>query len=173
MAKPTNRARPWLEPEGLKKIAGWCRNGLSDKQIAKNMGVAYSTFNVWKNKYQALSEALKNSKEIVDLEIENKLKKRAEGFYYEEEKTYIEEVDGKIKKRKEIIKRYALPDTTAQIFWLKNREPNRWRNEKSDVDKEEQRAKIDKLHAQTKAIEGLSSEIENVLDLRKAFGYDD
>lgn len=122
------------------KVKAWARDGLTDKQIANNMGIAHSTFKLWKKEYSALLSALKKGKEVVDMEVENKLYERAMGFYYEEEKTYIEDVGGIIKKRKEVFKRYSVPDTTAQIFWLKNRKPTVWRNkveveDNSDIDK--------------------------------------
>lgn len=121
-------AQPWLEEDGLLQIKSWARDGLTDVQIAKNMGIGQTTLKNWKKDYVSLMSALKKTKEVVDFEVENALYKRAVGFHYEEEKTYIEEVNGKRRIRKETYKRYALPDTTAQIFWLKNRKPLDWRN---------------------------------------------
>lgn len=118
----------WLEEENLIKIEAWARDGLTDEQISKNMGIAYSTLREWKKKYAALSAVLKKGKEVVDIEVENALYKQAMGGFVEEEKTYISEVNGVITKRKEITKRYIKPDTTAQIFWLKNRKPAEWRD---------------------------------------------
>ncbi|MBS4872259.1 MAG: transposase [Peptoniphilus sp. oral taxon 375] len=120
--------KEWLEEEKLSLITGWARSGLTDEQVAKNMGIAYSTLREWKKKYPAISASLKKGKEVVDFEVENALYKRAIGYEYEEEKTYIQEVDGKVTKKKEIIKRHVPGDTTAQIFWLKNRKPKEWRN---------------------------------------------
>ena len=125
------------------------------------MGVAYSTFNVWKEKYSAISEALKKGKRVIDLEIENALVKNALGFHYEEEKTYIEEVDGKRKIKRETIKRYARPDTTAQIIWLKNRKPDRWRDKPTEEDRAEQLARTGKLIAQTETLKGIKDNIED------------
>lgn len=123
----------WLEDDNLIKIAAWARDGLTEEQIAKNMGIAYSTLKVWKDKYSAISAALKRGKEVVDFEVENALYKNAMGGYIEEEKTYISEVNGVVTKRKEIYKRYIKPDTTAQIFWLKNRKPDKWRDKPKDT----------------------------------------
>lgn len=54
-------------------IRAWARDGLTDEQIAHNMGVAYSTLRVWRDKFSALSAALKKGKEVVDIEVENAL----------------------------------------------------------------------------------------------------
>lgn len=117
MAKYTE----WLTDEGLLLIQGWARDGLIDEQIAKNMGVAYSTFKEWKKKYSAFSDSLKQGKEVVDREVENALFKNAVGFMYEEEAvTNAGEVVA--------VKKYSKPNITAQIFWLKNRKMKEWRD---------------------------------------------
>lgn len=113
----------WLTPEGLTKIQGWARDGLTDEQIAHNIGIATGTLYAWKNKYNEISEALKEGKEVVDRMVENALLKRALGYEYEE----ITYECGKETKR---VKKQVVPDTTAQIFWLKNRKPNNWRDMK-------------------------------------------
>lgn len=138
-------AKQWLEPEGLTLIEGWARKGLTNEQIAQNMGIARQTLQKWLNDYQDISDTLKKGKEVVDFEVESKLFRNAMGYHYEEEKTFIEEVDGKLKKRKEIYKRYARPDTTAQIFWLKNRLPKDWRDRITQSFDEEELTKVDQL----------------------------
>lgn len=66
------------------KIEGWARDGLTNKQIAQNVGVAYSTLRDWVKKFPALSESLKKGKEVVDRQVENALLKRALGYEYTE-----------------------------------------------------------------------------------------
>ena len=88
-----------------------------------------------------LIESLKINKYIADLEVENQLLKRAKGYEYEEivEEYYIDgkKIDGDPKKVKpdkihrKIIKKIMPPDVTAQIFWLKNRQPEKWRDKKN------------------------------------------
>lgn len=115
----------WLEPDGLLLLEGWARDGLTDEQIAHNMGCAYSTLREWKDKYPALSAALKRGKEVVDIEVENALLKRAMGYDYVEERVEISDSG----KRKVIqTTKHVAADTTAQIYWLKNRRPDRWRD---------------------------------------------
>ena len=94
----------WLEPDGLTLLEGWARDGLTDEQIAKNCGCNAGTLYEWKKKYPEISEALKKGKEVVDFEVENALLQSAR--------------DG---------------NTTAQIFWLKNRRPDKWRDKQLEV----------------------------------------
>lgn len=151
MAKKKKGGRPskyetHVEPR-LIEIEGWARDGLIDEQIAKNLGVAYSTFREYKKKFPALSAALKKGKEVVDREVENALLKRALGYEYEEvtqERVLKKDVKGKpmtdsdgfpvyeMVQTKKVTKE-VIPDTTAQIFWLKNRKPEQWRD-KQDID---------------------------------------
>ncbi len=125
MAK--GKYQEWLEPEGLLKIEGWARDGLTDEQIADNIGISRSTLNSWKDKYSDISDTLKRGKEVVDRQVENALLKRALGYEYTETtREYIPELD-EMKTTKKVTKRVA-PDITAQIFWLKNRKPDKWRD---------------------------------------------
>ena len=113
----------WLTPEGLTKIQGWARDGLTNDQIAHNMGIAVKTLYRWRDKYSLICQALKEGKEVVDRMVENALFKRALGYEYEE----ITYESGKETKR---VTKQVVPDTTAQIFWLKNRKPTSWRDMK-------------------------------------------
>src|SRR5690625_2885606 len=111
----------WITEEGLLKIEGWARDGLTDKQIAHNIGVTEQTLNNWKKRYPSLFESLKRGKEVVDRQVENALLKRALGYQYDEV-TY--EFGDEVKR----VTKEVVPDTTAQIFWLKNRKPEVWRD---------------------------------------------
>lgn len=121
----------WLEQEGLLLIEGWARDGLTDEQIAGNMGVSRSTLNEWKKKYPDIQDSLKRGKEIVDRQVENALLKRALGYEYEEIKEKYE--FGELSERT-VTKKQVAPDTTAQIFWLKNRKPKDWRDKQERLD---------------------------------------
>ncbi len=116
----------WLTPEGLLKLEGWARDGLTDEQIAENMGIGYSTLQTWKTKYQDIRDTLKRGKEVVDRQVENALLKRALGYTYDEVT-----VEGGVETKR--VTKEVVPDTTAQIFWLKNRKPDEWRD-KRDID---------------------------------------
>jgi len=133
----------WLTEEGLLKITGWARDGLIDKQIARNMGVSYTSLKDWKNQFPAIAEALRKGKEVVDREVENALFKSAIGYtqtirkpvkvrdveYDPETGRKVREVERWVAVEEEI---HVPPQVTAQIFWLKNRKPDQWR-EKNDL----------------------------------------
>ena len=111
-------------------IQGMARNGLTQQQIANNLGISIDTLIENKKKYSEFNNALKKGKEVIDFEVENALLKRALGYEYEEE-TYE---NGILTKK---VKKHVAPDTTAQIFWLKNRKPNNWKDRvETDEDKE-------------------------------------
>jgi hypothetical protein len=111
-------------------IEAWCRDGLIEEQIAKNLGIGVSTLSKYKVEHIELVEALKRGKEVVDMEVENALLKRATGYSYIEYKTTTN-AEGK-ESTSETTKEVS-GDTTAQIFWLKNRKSKEWRDRK-DVD---------------------------------------
>jgi transcriptional regulator with XRE-family HTH domain len=111
----------WISEEGLLLIEGWARDGLTDEQIASNMGISKSTLYEWKKKYSDLSDTLKKGKEVIDRMVENALLKSALGYEYLE--------DGMAKDGTVVpLQKVAHPNTTALIFWLKNRKPAQWRD---------------------------------------------
>lgn len=107
---------------------GYARSGLTDQQIAHNLGISKDTFYKYVKKFSDFSEALKRGKGPVDFEVENALLKRALGHDYEEIHTEVREYkDGtKAKVMKKTV-HFIPPDVTACIFWLKNRRPEQWR----------------------------------------------
>jgi hypothetical protein len=110
----------WLKEDNLLLLEGWARDGLTDEQIAKNIGIGERTLYEWKEKYPQISQSLKKGKEVVDYQVENALLSSA--------------LEG---------------NTTAQIFWLKNRRPDKWRDkQKEETDK----TALDKLDSILKEI---------------------
>lgn len=122
----------WLTPDGLLRLEAWARDGLTDKQIAHNIGITEQTLNVWKNKYPSFSESLKRGKEVVDIEVENALLKRALGYQYIE--TRVKRSPDGVETT-EIIKE-VVPDVGAAFIWLKNRKPDVWRDNPMQDDDE-------------------------------------
>lgn len=142
----------WLQQDNLLMIEGWARQGLTDEQIASNIGIGTTTFYTWVDRFPVIRESLKKGKAPVDFEVENALYKRAVGFEYEEVETLIEEVNGEKKKKVKRTKRTALPDTSAIIFWLKNRKPEQWRK-MNPVVENKLKAETEKLLKEAQSIE--------------------
>lgn len=115
----------WLTKDGLTLLEGWARDGLTDDQISEKIGINRTTLYDWKKKFSDISNALKKGKEVVDYQVENALLDKALGG-----------------------------DTTAQIFWLKNRRPDKWR------DKPEAPGDSDALKKARALLEGIDSAID-------------
>jgi cytidylate kinase len=105
-------------------------DGLTDKEMAKEMGIAKSTFNLWKKEHPEFMDSIKTGKEVADRKVQLSLYKRAVGFTVKEKKVVVEmDADGNQKPaRIETTEKHIVPDTTAQIFWLKNRKSQDWRD---------------------------------------------
>lgn len=97
MAK--SRIDEWLESDKLILLEGWARDGLTQEQIAHNMGIGLTTLKEWRKKEPTIEATLKRGRDVVDYEVENALFKNA--------------MNGNV---------------TAQIFWLKNRKKAQWRD---------------------------------------------
>lgn len=115
----------------LGEIADWVRNGATEREIAERLGVAMSTFCEYKREFSEFSEVLKKTRDAVDGEVENALLQNA--------------LNG---------------NTTAQIFWLKNRRPDKWRDKP--------------IEGSDESSDGLRITIErNIVDLSKGKGGGD
>ncbi|RGL38995.1 transposase [Paenibacillus polymyxa] len=139
-----------VEPK-LLLIEAWARDGIIQEDIAKKLGVAMSSFSEYKNKYPELTEALKRGQEVVDVQVENSLLKRAMGYRYDEvTKEASRELDKETGEYKTImvetkrVTKEVQPDVTAQIFWLKNRKPDVWRDKK-ELDANVKASKLEDL----------------------------
>ena len=119
------RPEDWLEPDMLMLLEGWAREGLFDKDIAKKMNVSEATLNNYKKKYPKVKEALRKGIELVDIEVENALFKKAIGYTITINEQKLDK-DGCVHDLKREVP--FPPDTTAQIVGLKNRKRNEWRD---------------------------------------------
>ena len=114
------------------QIEGWARDGLTNEQLAANMGITVKTFYEWQARFEQFREAVKRGKAPVDIQVENALLKRAMGFEYEEVCTEIYDLpDGSQRKHIKKTKKMVVPDTMAAIYWLNNRRPDLWKNRKA------------------------------------------
>lgn len=119
MARPTK-----YKPEYPAQAAKLCALGATDAQLADFFGVAISTVNLWKVEHAEFSESIKVPKSQADDRVEQSLYRRAMG--YEHDESDIRVVMNEIVVTP--IRKYYPPDSTAMIFWLKNRKPEQWRD---------------------------------------------
>ena len=101
--------------------------GATDAEIAEFFSVSEQTLNSWKKKFPQFLESLKKGKAVADSNVASKLYNRAIG--YDCKATKIVTYEGKVTDQVEYVEHYP-PDTTAAIFWLKNRQPGKWRDKK-------------------------------------------
>lgn len=165
------KAEEWTLPNNLKRVEGWARDGLRNEDIAAKMGVSPSTFYEYVKKYSEISDAIKRGKAPVDFEVENAMLKSAIGH----KETVRKPIRLRTTRRKdgmEITEEhveyfdeevYIPPQVSAQIFWLKNRKPDIWRDKK-ELTTNAALEKLDDLLKETRAYAGLEPEAEGILD---------
>lgn len=107
-------------------ISEWLKNGATERQIADNLGVSYSTFNKYKAEKTEFAEFLKNGRKSLVIQLRGALVKKALGFSYKETKKII--VGGEVERVEETVKT-ALPDVAALNLCLKNYDPDEWAND--------------------------------------------
>jgi len=125
------RGRPSVYKKDFVRMAfvACSEGGATDVVLARLFGVALSTLNEWKGEHSEFSESIKRGKDYYDTEVvEKNLLKRANGYRYTEV-TKESGKNGEMRVTKRVQKE-SLPDVTAQIFWLKNRHSDRWRDTK-------------------------------------------
>lgn len=128
----------WLEDDKLVLLEGWARSGLTIEQISENIGINRKTLWEWKNKEEKINQALKKGREVVDYIVENALLKKCVGYNvpvlkcFKVKQTIYNEDGKKIEEKEEIVERreevHIPADTIAQIFWLKNRKKEEWKD---------------------------------------------
>ena len=97
--------------------------GFTDVEIGEVFDVTKQTINNWKKQYPTFFDSLKHGKEIADSVVERCLFERACGYSHPD--IHITNYQGEVIKT-ELIKHYP-PDPTSMIYWLKNRQPGKWR----------------------------------------------
>lgn len=120
MARPTK-----FKPEYVKQVYKLALLGLTDVEMANVLDITEKTFNLWKKSHPEFLQSLKKGKSPADAEVAASLFERAKGYSHPD--THISSYEGEI-TRTRITKHYP-PDTAAAFIWLKNRQPERWRNE--------------------------------------------
>ena len=122
---PSKRGRPTkFTPAMLKQARFLAARGATDAELADFFEVSESTLNLWKLKHSDFSESIKDGKAIADCRVQDALFQRAVGYSHPD--THVSNHQGTVTLTP-ITKHYP-PETTAAIFWLKNRRPAEWRD---------------------------------------------
>lgn len=117
-----------IEPR-MKDILRWLEQGATEREVANNLGVAYSTFNKYKSEKTELMELLKKGREKPVEDIKAALLRRAVGFQYEEKKVVTKKIvmEGSNGAsvpanviQTEVVTKTALPDVAAGLVLLKH-----------------------------------------------------
>lgn len=122
------------KPEFAQLAENYSLLGATDKEMAEYFNVNESTITRWKKQYPEFCTSIKKGKQIADSNVASKLYNRAIGYDFEEKHFEIQKASEKDKPSTFVetkrIKKHMPSDTTAAIFWLKNRQPQLWRDRK-------------------------------------------
>lgn len=115
--------------EILPHVEELCRAGLNNKQIAQSLGIGIRTFYEWIDRFPLFAHSIKKYRGLADIQVENALFKSAIGFNFEEVKRERRKVDGQYQmvETEKVIK-HVPGVSAAQIFYLKNRMPERYKD---------------------------------------------
>ena len=155
----------WETEDSLLLLRGWKRDGLSDRDVAKQMGIAPETLCRWKARSESIRQVLTKTKEIIDRELEESMFKRASGYYVDEwveEYRYDEHGNEFLTYRKKT-RKYIPPSETMQIFLSKHQIRGKWNDDRTEDDKREQNARIEKLQKEARD-DDKASEIKIVIE---------
>ena len=125
MARPTDYREEYAE-----QAYNYCLLGATNDELATFFDVHVSTIYQWKLDHKEFSDALKRGKEMADARVARALFSRATGYSHED--VDIKMYEGEIIETP-TIKHYP-PDATSMIFWLKNRQPDKWREKREVVE---------------------------------------
>lgn len=142
----------WLTPEGLGCIEAWCRDGLTDEELARKMGISSSTLYAWRQNHSEISEAATRGRGGAREQIENSVYKKARGYtvtvkepmklrsrMFNEEKGKFEEREEVVQVEREI---YIQPDMKAASLWLTNRNRDRWAEHPTPQEGEQEKVTV-------------------------------
>jgi hypothetical protein len=135
MARPNK----WDElnmKDKLGSVCGWAKQGSTDEEISNMLGISTATYYEWKKNKTEFMEAIKKGKEVSNGELLNSAFTQSTGFFYKEQQVFkvkdYKKIDGELKQieRLEVVEveKYNPPNPTMNIFMLKNRLPEQYKD---------------------------------------------
>lgn len=146
--------------ENLKEIEKWIASGVTEKEIAKKLGMAYSTFRKHKAGMVALKEAIKEGQEEKKQAVEKALFKKCIGYHYTEEvvqKVKKERLENNLVLTDEVlevqeVRKYSQPDMNAIKYYLNNRDKTKWSEDPNRVANDKKLTKLKEIEVKSKNI---------------------
>lgn len=127
----------------LAEIEIWLRDGLSEAQIIKNLGVGKTSWEDYKKRHGELAETLKKGRQVQVSEVENALFKAATGYYYYvDEAIKVKDAGGGEHIEVVRVQKFKPPETGAMCFFLKNKDSKNWSDNPQMLDIKRQELKI-------------------------------
>lgn len=127
--KKSKKTRPKYTPEKKDEILRLAEDGKTNAQIAAKLGLAVETIEKWTSQKEDLIRAIKEAKEPTDNTVEATLLQKALGYHKETVKVFFDSKTGQVIEHRYID--FVEPDTASAIFWLRNRQPDRWRESRN------------------------------------------
>lgn len=122
-SRPMGRPHEY-SPDICERVRQWCTLGATDFEVSQFLGIAEFTLRRWRVENPDLNAAMAVGKEALDERVEKSLFHRAVGYNYETEEVF--QYQGEVVRAKVV--KHVPPDVTAQMKWLGNRNPNRWKD---------------------------------------------
>ncbi|EOC1277683.1 helix-turn-helix domain-containing protein [Cronobacter turicensis] len=117
------------KPEYAAQAEKLCLLGATDDEMADFFGVHRSTIYRWKLEHEEFCNSIKTAKDVADARVERSLYQKATGYNFKEQQAFKIKVDQHEEEIEVVeVEKHAPADTTAAIFWLKNRQKEKWRD---------------------------------------------
>lgn len=156
----------WLTDDGLTLLECWARDGLTDQEMALKVGVTKLALRQWRETYPEIAKALATGREIIDYKVENALLKAALGYTTKEVKVTLGKkvIGGEtVQMLKETTTKEVAPNVMAAMFWLNNREFDKWKRNRDkvvDLDEQDNNISITIVRGNNNS-DGLGSNVNN------------
>lgn len=126
---PKVRLNEWLEPGNLLLLKDYARRGMTDKEIAKSIGIGRTTFYNWIKKSKEFEEAIKEGRKPVIVEVEDSFIRECTGYWVTE---ITEKEDSKGNITTITSEKWIRPNVSSMMFYLKNKDPEHWTDRKTE-----------------------------------------
>jgi len=163
-----SRMKDWETKEGLKQITEWAKKGMIIEHIAANIGIAKSTFYMWRNESEAIEEAWMKGKTYADVKVLDSMFKAATGYHVDETVKVYDDVGTKVEER--VTTKYVPPNGNMINLWVKNRMGGAFKdNQLTEAYRTKIEAETEHIKVKTKMLEVVSKDTNKLEALEALF----